>query len=130
MSHFDTGHAVLLIVAALSLAGVVYTSRQTRLVAAAATEVARRTATDDAYTRARAIDSQTITRLDRDLQAAQRILEQLRADLSAEQLENFRLHEHVDRLEATVVRLRTRLAMAGLLDDRGTAPDGSDAERD
>lgn len=108
----------LILVALIAAIPVAYTAWATRRAADRSRVIEKTKVDADAYDRARKLDESTITRLERDLDSAQRSIDALRRDLSDEQRENLRLREHIDRLEATVARLRARLGVAGLLDER------------
>lgn len=126
----------LIIVALISFGGIFYTQRVTKRANDRAGEVASRKVSQDAYDRARAADSETIRNLraevdrerqlrakdqdqvQREIERLERQVDALRLDLSQSSRENLRLLEHIDKLEATVARLRARLAVAGLMDDR------------
>jgi predicted nucleic acid-binding Zn-ribbon protein len=133
----------LIIVAAISLAGIVYTQRGIKRTSERNAGLEDRKVSQDAYDRARAADSETIRSLrdevarERQLRAddqaadqrekdqvqkeidrLQRQVDVLRQDLSSSSRENLRLTEHIDALERTVARLRARLVTAGLMDDR------------
>lgn len=108
----------LLLVALIAAVPVVYTAYSTRQAAEKSRAIERDKVDAESFRVAREIDRETISALRSDLDLAQRQVQALRRDLSDEQRESLRLREHIDRLEATVARLRARLAVAGLIDDR------------
>jgi chromosome segregation ATPase len=136
-----------LLVALIAVSGVVYTARSNRKASDQANEVAKATEVtarkkvdQDAFDRARAADQETIRNLreevnrertlrredqqqtQSEIAKLERQIEALRLDLSSSHRNEQRLLEHIDKLEATVARLRARLAVAGLLEDRQPPP--------
>lgn len=120
MAAADPGpdRLTLLITACIAALPILYTAHSTRKARDKSLEVEKKSVDRDAYETAQRINDNTIARLKQDLDSAQRSIDALRRDLSDEQRENLRLREHIDRLEATVARLRARLGVAGLLDER------------
>lgn len=131
------------LVALIALAGVAYTVWSNQRTAKRTSVSVERKVDVEAYNRGREADARTIKALQdeigrlraarledqrnsrRELDGArdeldrlQREVERLRDDLSTEQRTNEKLKDHIDDLERTIVRLRTRLAQAGLLDER------------
>ena len=128
----------------LALAGVIYVRRDTRHLETQkhveAEKALNKKVDTEAFDRARTIDSDAIRHLQselvrerderareraetrKEIERLQRQIEALRTDLSGAQRQETRLLEHIDKMEATVARLRARLAVAGLLEDRSPDP--------
>lgn len=138
----DQNTVGLIVVAAMSLAGILWTQYVIKRNNDRTTDVAKDKVSQDAYDRARDADKDTIANLraevqrerelrgkdqeqvQREIERLERQVDALRVDLSSSSRENLRLLEHIDRLEATVARLRARLAVAGLMDERRPDPSG------